>query len=430
MDKTELLINWANRIIDAAGKGLLDKQPIAIRRAEWIAGPRAGAIELHAGLDAAKLLRRLTQSDCAILRQFVPWDFLGEPSAFMDGRAVRLEAGWPAGLAETDIPLARLGQHPSNGHWTLGMDEYGRTVVASINQDHIPHWLLAGATGSGKTVALRSAICQLAGRDNRLVIIDGKRGALFRDLQLQGMVGPLARDPDSWRSALVWSVCEMQRRYAEADLSSKLSPLIVVVDEVQEIIGDPVISEALGRLVRLGRDARVHVIAATQHPVVKMLGGPTVLRNLVGRLALRVTDAKASEVALGSAAPRADRLLGTGDAYVVTPQKTCRVQVAYVTESDFADRVGSPILDSWPIAGAEDLGIAPSAGRPSPWPEAPEMAQALVAGVEDRGRPWLQRVLREMTGRAPGSGRADQLLALCRGTLDELSKSGWQVIPA
>jgi len=427
MDKTELLINWANRIIDAAGKGLLDKQPIVIRRAEWIAGPRAGAIELHAGLDAARLLRRLTQSDCAILRQFVPWDFLGEPSAFMAGRAVRLEAGWPKDLAQTDIKLSSLGQHPHGGNWILGQNEQGQTCIAGLNQDHTPHWLLAGATGSGKTVALRSCICQLAGReDNQLVVVDGKRGALFPNLRVQGMVGPMARSPEDWRAALVWST---QRRYAEGLLDSKIPRLVVIIDEVQEVISDPTSAEALRRLVTLGRDARVHCVIATQHPVVRSLGGPTILRNLVGRMALRVIDAKASEVALGRPSPRADRLLGCGDALAATPGAIHRVQVAYAVDADFARQTGDPILDAWPTVEAEDLGTAP-VGRPSPWPEAPEMAQALVAGVEDRGRPWLQRVLREMTGRAPGSGRADQLLALCRETLDELSKSGWQVIPA
>ena len=430
MDKRELLTRFASEIIQAASMGQLDSKPITIKRAEYVAGPRAGAIELHAGLDAARLLRRLTQSNCAILRQFVTWDFVGEPSAFMAGRAVRLEAGWPKGLAQTDITLASLGQHPHGGNWVLGQNEQGQTCIAGLNPDHTPHWLLAGATGSGKTWALRSCICQLAGREeNRLVVVDGKRGALFHNLRLQGMVGPLAKSPEDWRAALVWANREMQRRYTESCLGNQSPRLVVIVDEVQEVISDPTSAEALRRLVTLGRDARVHCVVATQHPTVKFLGGPTVLRNLVGRVALRVSDAKASEVALGHSYPRADRLLGCGDAYATSPGATHRVQVAYAVDSDFVERVGEPILDDWPVTEAEDLGIAP-VGRPSPWPQSAEVAMALVAANEDFGRPWLRKRLREITGKAPGSGRADRLLELMSKALDELRGAGWQVSPA
>jgi len=434
MNKHDLLVELAQRVIQAAGKGVLDKQPIAISRAETISGPRAGAVEFYVShntpLDAGRLLRVLSANDCSVVRQFLPWDFVGEPCVFMAGRAVRIEAGWPAELAQADITLSQVGQHPKNGSWTVGIDEYGRTVVASVNLDRTPQWLMAGATGSGKTVALRAAICQLAGQDNWLVVVDGKRGALGREMRLQGMVGPVAVEPDAWRSALIWAVKEMQKRYAEHGRGQSLRPLIVVVDEVQEIIDDPVIVEALRRLVTLGRDARVHCLLATQHPLVKALGGPTVTRNLVGRIALRVTDFEASRVALGSSAPRADMLLGKGDCFVAVPGWTHRVQVAYAEPGDFEDVAGALLFDNWPEAGAEDLGIAPaSPGRPSPWPGPEEMAQALVAGAEGRGRPWLQEALRDNRGKAPGSNRADQLLGLARKTLDILSMQGWSLCP-
>ncbi len=426
-EKLGMLSDWARRLAQAAGDGLLDKNPIAVRQIMTVAGPRAGALHIHAGLDAGRLLRRLSADNCAVLRQFIPWEFTGEPVAYMYGRAVRVEAGWTPDLAETDVPLHALAPYPrGNGRWVVGKNELGQTVVAGVNPDRTPHWLVSGATGSGKTWTLRSSLIQLAADpSNRLVVVDGKRGASFRGYSLRGMVGPLATNREAWRRALVWAMREMIRRYDNGGEGR----LIVVVDEVQEVIlADPIAAEAIRRLVVLGRDAGVHCLLATQHPVVKALGGPTVTRNLVGRLALRVADFDASRVAVGDSTPRADHLLGQGDAYTVAPTATHRVQVAYVTQQEVERVAGPPQMEEWPEATAEDLGRAPR-GRPSPWPEPAEVGAAIAAAAEGRGRPWLQRTVEEAGLARPGSTRADRLLTLGRKAVGWLEESGWRLVP-
>jgi DNA segregation ATPase FtsK/SpoIIIE-like protein len=289
-----------------------------------------------------------------------------------------------------------------------------------VNADRTPHWLISGATGAGKTVALRSAVTQLAADPhNRLVVVDGKRGASFRGYHLAGMVAPVATEPDGWRAALAWAAAEMQARYDRGhDPDDRL---IVVVDEVQEvIIADAAAAEAVRRLVVLGRDAGVHCLLATQHPIVKALGGPTVTRNLVGRLALRVADYDASRVAVGGSTPRADHLLGHGDAYAVAPATVQRVQVAYTTRGDLEGVAGDPAWDAWPETEAEDLGITSAEKARSPWPEPTELGAALLAAILGKGRPWLCRRA-ELGGITLGSTRGRRLLSLAQQAVEWLN---------
>ena len=432
MNKAALLNDFAARVVQAAAGGLLSssggKRPLAITQVQAVAGPRAGALQILADLDTGRLLRALSRDDCAALRQFVPWDFSGEPAAYMRGRYLRVEAGWSPELAESDIPLRALAPHPrGNGRWIVGKNEHGRTVAAEVNVDRTPHWLFSGATGAGKTVALRSAVTQLAADPhNRLVVVDGKRGASFRGYRLAGMVAPVAIDPDAWRSALVWAAAEMQGRYEQGH--NAVDRLIVVVDEVQEVIlADAAAAEAVRQLVTLGRDAGVHCLIATQHPIVKALGGPTVTRNLVGRLALRVADYDASRVAVGGSTPRADHLLGHGDAYAVAPATIQRVQVAYTTPEDLAGVTGDPAWDDWPETDVADLDQAPG-GRPSPWPAPAEVGASLTAAALGRGRPWLKDQIEGLDGLTrPGSDRARRLLALGRDTLEWLEDNDWML---
>ena len=424
LNREALLVNWAQYVAEAALKGVITGKPCAVTQIGTVNGPRAGALEIMAGLDAGKLLRALSSNQAAQARAFIPWRFTGEPQVYMASRSLRLEAGWPGDLANSDVALGSLSPYPKgDGRWVVGLNEHGQTVIASVNLDRTPHWLVSGATGAGKTVALRSALAQFAADvDNRLVVVDGKYGASFPGLSLRGMVGPAARVPEDWERALVWAATEMQKRY----LTDPAGRLIVVVDEVQEIIrASSLAAEAIRRLVTLGRDAKVHCLLATQHPVVKTLGGPTVTRNLVGRLALHVTDSSASQVAVGSNYPRADKLLGCGDAYVVTPSATFRVQVAYVTSRDLESVKGEPELEDWPNCG--NLDESPGRGRPSPWPRPGEIGVSLISALWDEGRPKLKKRLVEAGLTRPGSERARNLLSLGRESLGWLNEQGWRL---
>ena len=400
--RKQLLIRLAQTMERASQRGLFG-HPIALQRAAIINGPRAGALEISAGFESGALLRAFQSDDGATLRQLIPWEFSGEPASFMAGRYIRVEAGWPSGLADSNIKLSDLGDHPiGKGRWFVGRNERGSVLTAGLNDD-TPHWLISGTTGSGKTTELVSAVGQLArDPDNRLVLIDCKHGASFRPLSnVHGLVGPLADDIFSARAALHWTAREMATRYSGGRDNRRL---IVVVDEMQELVDDAPAIELLRRLIAQGRGARVHCMIATQHPTVDSLGDRTIGKNLGGRLALRVIGPEASRVAVGGKSPRADYLLGHGDAYVCSPTATHRVQCAIF---DGKLTTADPDMSAWPEMKSDLPELTRDFGGD-------ELAVSLVVAAEDKGRPALQKALEEAGLGRPGSDRATRLLQLGR----------------
>jgi hypothetical protein len=429
--REELLEHWARLLIQAAHSGALARKPMQIMKVDTISGPRVGALEIHAGVGAGHLLRALSADQCAIARQFVPWHFVGEPGVFMSGRFVRVEAGWSSDLAETTIMLRDLGQHPDGaGRWIAGMNEAGHTVTLGLN-DNTPHYLLAGTTGSGKTEALRTALSQLASDpDNRLVLLDGKRGSGLGDLRhLPGLVGPVATDGETIRGALSWVMGEMGHRY-ERMTGNGYTPfrLIVVFDEFQELTGkrdgDPAITEMLRQIAGQGRAARVHTLLATHHPTVEAFGGASATRRtLPGRVAMYVTDFEASKVAVGDRLPRADHLLGAGDAYCIAPGHVVhRVQLALVDRTDLRQLPQvEPQMEGWPEYQPESVGLLPE--RSVSWSyTGAELAASVTAAAMGYGRPRLIQLLEQKGLGKPGAERAIRLLSLGREAHDWLEE--------
>lgn len=426
--RDSLLRTWAQSVAQAAGQGALTGKQIQISRVDYVAGPRAGAILLYAGLDADKLLDVMLKSEMAKLRQFVPWDFVGDPQAYMAGRAVRLEAGWPKEYAETMIRLSDLGRHPAgNGRWVVGRDEFGRTVVAGLS-DASPHFLVAGQSGSGKSVALRGAVTQLA-RDplNRVILCDGKHGeglaALFRL-----SIAPVADDGATIRSALGWACTEMRHRYEAGRHDGRI---VVVFDEFQEFAKDQAISGLMAKIAAQGRAAGVHLLAATQHPSVDSFGDKGTRRNLSGRMALRVGDAEASRVAVGGPNPRADRLFGCGDCYAVGPQNINRVQVAYVDQDDInRESVREPEFVEWPVYEPEDVGQEiPGPGRRIKEFTDEQMLIALVSAKLGEGRGKLKERLETAGLSVPHTDRLRELLGEGRSMRDKLDRFvEWEIL--
>ncbi|CAG0933576.1 DNA translocase SftA [Thermoflexales bacterium] len=414
--RQELLNSWASALDRAARVGALnDSKPIAIREIGIIAGPRAGALEIDAGFDAGRLLRSLAADDMALSRQFVPWAFIGQPAVYMQGRYIRVEAGWDDAQAQKSISVRQMNVRPNgSGHWLCGMNERGRAVVLHLS-DNAPHFLVSGTTGSGKSVCLRSMVAQLSQRGDALVLIDGKFGEGLRGLEhLPGVVGPLAVDIDAARSALAWVVAEMVRRYEQGDTSA--DRLCVVIDEVQELISDPAIVEMIRRLSAQGRAAHVSIILATQHPTTKALGDDaSIKRNVTGRIALRVSDYKASEVAIGQNSPRADWLLGAGDAYAVVPGQVQRVQIAYYDRREIERMLtAQPRIDEWPAFAAERM-ESQQAGQFV----AHELAASLLCAATGAGRPTMVKRLEMRDG-----DRARRLYRMGREINDELEAAG------
>lgn len=418
------LNEWARGIAQAAGAGAFGGKPMGLRSIETVRGPRAGALEIDAGLNAGKMLRALSSDNHALHRQFIPWRFEGEPSVYMSSRFVRLEAGWPGDLAEKDIPLSSLGKYPvGDGRWIAGKNELGQTITLGLT-DAVPHYLFGGFTGSGKTWAMRSAVTQLA-RDGRvrLVLADGKYGDGLGCLQgLPGLVGPMVTDIKDTRRALSWAIGEMRRRYETGEHATRL---VVVIDEVQEFTQDDAIAEMLRRLTAQGRGAGVHCLVGTQNPLQAVFNDPSIKRNLVGRVALRTDSYKASEVVVGSNTPRADHLLGSGDSYALVPSATHRTQIAYIPEAHIPTG-HAPDLEEWPDFDPESAGTLPDdKGKSCFEVGGKEMAVAILGASLGKGRPALQKMLESATGTRPGSVRAKRLLDMGRDGWRWLQSEGW-----
>lgn len=439
--RENLLRDWARVISTNALRGKLSSngKPIQIAQARTIAGPRAGVVRFRCNdLDGGRLYRALSKNERASLAEQCPFDPARNiVSCEMAGRWVQVEAGWPSGLAVTKIPLAALPDKPSGqGRWIVGQSETGATVVAGFD-NNTAMFLLAGATGSGKSVALQSAILQLsADPDNHIVLADGKRGESLKALErLPGVVGPTATDLGTIRGALCWTVKEMLRRYETGDRRGRV---VLVYDEFQTGTDDKAIVKMLHTITSQGRAALVFGAMATQHPDLACFGDPKTRRNLTGKIALRVEDPDASRVAIGAANPRADFLLGAGDCYVLGPGKRHRVQGAYVDQNDI-DRVMErangraghwdvtdwesfydPSVVSQEVAGSNTGGVAFEVSGA-------EFAVSLVAASESAGRPTLKRMLEDAGLGKPGSTRAQKLLELGRDAFVWLDREGYAI---
>ena len=432
VNKAELLGRWGQHIAVAAGKGQLTAQPCHISKVLLVNGPRAGAVLLHPdGLGAGPLLKALRRSDCAALRAFVPWQFDGgKPQAYMAGRYIRCECPWPKEWARTMIRLTDLNNRPAgDGRFAIGMSETGATVIPSLC-DRTPHFLLAGTTGSGKSVALQSILIQLSlDPDNELVLIDGKQGESLRPLEhLPGVLGPVATEIPEIRAALAYAVQVMRQR---GEGNGWTGRVVVAIDEIQEIITDPTIADLLRRIAAQGRSRAVHALVTTQHPTTNSFGHPATRRNLSGKVALLVQDADASRVATGCPKwPRADYLSGCGDAYAIGPGTVHRVQVAYVDGADFAEASNGHDwrFQRWPDFDPEAVGRELPAGNAGAKPyTGDEVAVSVVAAAHSEGRPSLLRRLEDADLGKPGTNRARRLLALGRDAHNWLQANGFSV---
>lgn len=422
--KTALIQDWGSRLYRSAVSGKLDGKPYALQIPRGIAGPRAAVLEFNAGLDADRLLRKLQASDGAIVRQFVPFDFTGDPLVFMRGRYVRIEAGWPDALAERSIRVNDIsfGRALSRGRWIVGKNELGETTTIGLT-DNAPHMLISGTSGSGKTTAVHSLLLQLSRSGARLVLIDGKNGRSLRDFdRLPGVIGPLAVSVEQARAALAWSVTEMLRRLASRD--TDLPRLVVVIDEIQTYIDDAASVDLVRKIASQGREVLVHLIVTTQRPTVATLGDSAIKLNLSGRLALHVPDASSSQVATGQADIRADHLLGAGDAYAIVPGAVQRVQVAYFTRPEIdAALTARPELTDWPDYSAESVPDLPVSDFNDD-----ELAVSTACAFNAAGRPALLKALELANLPRPGADRARRLLDRGRKLLEALRAQGYDLV--
>lgn len=267
----------------------------------------------------------------------------------------------------------------------LGLAEDGAPLLIRLPSPDVAHILVAGTTGSGKTMLLRAMILSLAmrhpnGRELALVLVDPRGGAAFGDLAgLPHLARPVILDAEEATEALASLVRLMEKRDAER---VNTPAVVVAIDELADLLmtGGNVTQEALTRLTQRGRGAGIHIVAATQKPTSAVLG-PLVKANFPVRLVGKVTDASDARTATGWSGTGAERLMGRGDFLAVAEGRVMRFQAAHISEEEVAavlKRHGwngatlqlpqrpTPVEIVWPLA------------EPEPEP-AEELAERLLA---------------------------------------------------
>jgi S-DNA-T family DNA segregation ATPase FtsK/SpoIIIE len=254
----------------------------------------------------------------------------------------------------------------------LGLAEDGAPLLIRLPSPDVAHILVAGTTGSGKTVLLQTVILSLAmsnwPRHLSLVLIDPKGHAFSLFDGLPHLARPVIRDVEETTEALHSLVRLMEKRGAGSeggngsDVYGQPS-VAVVIDELADLlmVGGKAVQRALTRLTQRGREAGIHVIAATQKPTTAVLG-PLVKANFPVRLVGRVTSIEDARTATGWGGTGAERLTGRGDFLAVAEGRVLRFQTAHVSPAEIQDVVRMMQNGEWRVENGrgEVLSAAPS----------------------------------------------------------------------
>ena len=245
----------------------------------------------------------------------------------------------------------------------LGLDVVGNLAMANLAK--MPHLLIAGATGAGKSVGINTIIASIlynaTPAEVRFLMVDPKRIELSGYEGIPHLLHPVVVDPKLASRALNWAVREMERRYRlleEARVKSfdsynevnreKLPYIVVIVDELADLmmVASKEVETAIARLAQMARAAGIHLILATQRPSVDVLTG-LIKANFPTRISFKVSSKIDSRTILDASG--AEHLLGSGDMLFLAPGTAHikRIHGAYISENET-----SRIVEFWKQQGS------------------------------------------------------------------------------
>ena len=243
-------------------------------------------------------------------------------------------------------------KHPSRIAVGLGKDNSGRYIVADIAK--MPHVLIAGQTGSGKSVCINAIIASILFRASpdevKLILIDPKVVELSVYNNIPHLVCPVVTDPKKAASALDWAVAEMTKRYkmfaergvrdikgynkALKDGEPMMPQMVIIIDELADLmmVSPGEVEDSICRLAQLARACGMHLVIATQRPSVNVITG-IIKANIPTRIAFSVASQVDSRTMIDHGG--AEKLLGNGDMlFVPNGMKSMRVQGAWVSDDE------------------------------------------------------------------------------------------------
>ena len=252
------------------------------------------------------------------------------------------------------IESNKFKEHKSKIALALGKDAAGEIVVGDIAK--MPHVLIAGATGSGKSVCINSLIVSILYKakpsEVKMILIDPKMVELSGYNGIPHLLIPVVTDPKKAAGALNWAVQEMVNRYSlfaskgvkdikgynkiiEKEEGAKLPQIVIIIDELADLmmVAPNDVEDAICRLAQMARAAGMHLVIATQRPSVDVITG-IIKANIPSRIAFTVSSIVDSRTILDMAG--AEKLLGKGDMlyFPVGETKPHRIQGAFITEEE------------------------------------------------------------------------------------------------
>ncbi len=264
------------------------------------------------------------------------------------------------------IESREFTRHPSSVAFAVGKDIGGNNIVGNIAK--LPHVLIAGTTGSGKSVCTNSLIVSILYKSTpdevRFIMVDPKMVELAPYNGIPHLLIPVVTDPKKAAGALQWAVFEMMKRYkmfsekgvkdlagynalAEVDEDvKKLPTVVVVIDELADLmlVAAKEVEESICRVAQMGRAAGMHLVVATQRPSADVITG-LMKANIPSRIAFAVASSMESRIILDT--PGAEKLVGKGDMLYAPlgDSKPTRVQGCFIAPEEI-ERVVAFVKDA------------------------------------------------------------------------------------